>query len=494
MAYQTVKKGYQTFNGVVYDLQYDTSNGDVQLIQQNAPTGTKPIFSNGNWDSTLASQANIPSATQKTVYNDIQGIVQQTYTNAGGKSKGLVIPPWAANGNDGSDPGQTNPKPASQPSSNSGSTGGGFGDLFGAITNPPETFSNVSITNGEYGSVDSIFGGKDSYYKYPTDMQIKYQDYIHISMYKYNPPAAKTLLSGDYQSIINQGFQKDLNYQKSELLGNVYLPMPNALTDRMSAGWDGDSFNNLEAATLSHAMNNVPAYGAAFLGGALLNKATGGGGMQGGQFGIKALQAGAYAGAITGSGATKEGKAAVTSAALEQLLSQGFFGVDADSILARTAGIVANNNLELMFQGPSLRAFTLSYKMTARDSKEAEVIRKILRFFKQGSRPKKKNGGAGQASYFLATPNVFKVKFCLGGGKENPSVSRYKTCALKGVDVNYTAAGPVWAAYEDGHPLAVDMTLEFAELEPIFDTDYSEDIFQDFQGAIDAVSSDSVGY
>ena len=34
-------------------------------------------------------------------------------------------------------------------------------------------------------------------------------------------------------------------------------------------------------------------------------------------------------------------------------------------------------------------------------------------------------------------------------------------------------------AYEEGMPVAIDMTLRFAELEPIYDTDYSEDVAED---------------
>lgn len=503
MAYQTVSpKPYKTYNGVAYDLQYDTSNGKVQLIQQNAPTGTQPIFSDGKWNSQLATTAGISSGDQKTTYNSIQQVIYDSFKNAGGTANNLTLPPWAKNGNDGSSPGQTTTPVPSQPSpTTSGNPSNpieGFTQLLGALVNPNESFKEISITNGGYGSADQALGGT---HKYPIDMQTKYQDYMHITMYQYQPPQAKSLLSGDINSLINQGFQKDLNFQKSKTIGHVILPMPNGFNDQLTATWQGDTMNNLSAAALADAMNNVKDYGMAALTGAGINKglnvATGGavgGGMgQGAQFAIKALQAGKY-GAALSQGGTAESRSSVGAAVLEQILAQGFFAAEADSIIARTAGVVANNNLELMFQGPTLRTFTFSYKLTARDEGEAKVIRKILRFFKQGSRPKKKNGGVGASSYFLATPNVFKIKFCLGGGSENKAVSRIKTCACSGVTVNYNGAGPIWAAYEDGQPIAVDLTLEFSELEPIFDTDYQEDVFNDFVGAIDGVSNDAVGY
>lgn len=496
MAYQTVKSAYQTYNGVVYDLQYDTTNGKVQLIQQNATSTTQPIFYDGNWDSNSATTLGISAADQKTVYNDIQGLIKNAHTTAGGNAAGAQLPQWAANGNNGGSPGTNTQTPAKQASPNSGGNPtnplDAFGQLFGAITNPAEAFSNISVANGGYGPANEseVLSGT---HKYPTDMQIKYQDYVVIEQYRYQAPQASVLLSGDVNALINQGFQKDLNFRKEEKLGEVFLPMPNSLNEQLSAGWAGDVFNNLSAAAQAHAMNNIPLYSAALIGGAGINKATGGSLTQGAQLGVKATQAATYATALA-TGGTPESQASVGAAVLEQILAQGFFAADADSILARTAGVVANNNMEFMFQGPTLRGFSLNYTMTARDSNEATVIRKILRFFKQGSRPKKKTGGAGQASYFLGTPNVFRVKFCLGGGAENKAVARFKTLALTGVRVDYNAAGNFWAAYEDGQPLAVSMGLSFNELEPIFDTDYQEDVFQDFQGAIDGVADDAVGY
>lgn len=49
-------------------------------------------------------------------------------------------------------------------------------------------------------------------------------------------------------------------------------------------------------------------------------------------------------------------KPAVVSA----LLNAAGFEVSAESILARGAGIVPNSNLELLFQGPTLRQFGFS--------------------------------------------------------------------------------------------------------------------------------------
>ena len=45
-------------------------------------------------------------------------------------------------------------------------------------------------------------------------------------------------------------------------------------------------------------------------------------------------------------------------------------------LLSRTEGIIVNPNLELLFNGPSLRSFGLSYKMSPRNEPESIMIKK----------------------------------------------------------------------------------------------------------------------
>ena len=45
-------------------------------------------------------------------------------------------------------------------------------------------------------------------------------------------------------------------------------------------------------------------------------------------------------------------------------------GVPLDQILARTQGQVLNPNLELLFNGPTLRPFNFTFKMSARGGDE----------------------------------------------------------------------------------------------------------------------------
>jgi hypothetical protein len=181
------------------------------------------------------------------------------------------------------------------------------------------------------------------------------------------------------------------------------------------------------------------------------------------------------------------GRADFAANQMSQIVADAGFDVSADQILARTGGVIANSNTELLFSGVSLRSFEFSWLLSARDDREAHNIRMILRAFKQWSSPRKisklvsgdQNAGntglAGGPSYFLGTPNVFSLKYETGGNKPIRGMPLFKACALTEVNINYTPEGQ-WMAYEGGQPTSYTMTLKFNELEPIYNTDYGKKI------------------
>ena len=118
------------------------------------------------------------------------------------------------------------------------------------------------------------------------------------------------------------------------------------------------------------------------------------------------------------------------------------YSVSPETILARKSGVIPNNNTELLFKGVSMRSFTLIFAMSPRSPEEADQVRKIIRFFKFNSAPKKRGSATGEvaggSSFFLGTPNIFEVKFMTSlNGKpvENPSVGMMKPMAMKSSNV-----------------------------------------------------------
>ena len=162
--------------------------------------------------------------------------------------------------------------------------------------------------------------------------------------------------------------------------------------------------------------------------------------------------------------------AKLTSSAL------GIFGgnVSAQHLLARQNGQIFNPNLELLFDAPTLRSFTFSFKMTPRSEQEARQCKLIIRSFKQNMAPKSnlEGGQVGGTGIFLKSPNIFELSY-KKGSRDHPFLHKFKQCFLTNFSVNYTAEG-THTTYDDATPVSMTMDMTFKEIEPIYDTDYKD--------------------
>ena len=167
----------------------------------------------------------------------------------------------------------------------------------------------------------------------------------------------------------------------------------------------------------------------------------------------------------------------IKNVALNKLTASalGIFGgnVTVNQLMARQTGNIINPNMELLFDGPTLRAFKFQFKMTPRNRREAEQIRLIIRAFKRNMAPKAKGGTETESGGFLKTPNVFELRYRTGN-KDHDYLHKFKQCLLTDTSVNYTGDG-VYSTYEDGSPVSYLMDLSFKELEPIYDIDYDSE-------------------
>jgi hypothetical protein len=189
-------------------------------------------------------------------------------------------------------------------------------------------------------------------------------------------------------------------------------------------------------------------------------------------------------------------KAQIEAAIGSLVLKAGQFDVPPETILARGLGVVPNSNLELLFQGPTLREFSFGWRLSPRSDKEAKTVRKIVRVFKQGMAARKINSGAaaGAPAALLGTPNVFKLEY-KAGEKSISALNKFKLCALTNFSVSYAPDGQ-WAAYDDSQPVSLTIGMSFTEIEPIFESDYQETITGTLSSAVDLpkVTQDDVGY
>ena len=341
---------------------------------------------------------------------------------------------------------------------------------------------------------DVYFDGKKSA-QYPEDAlygKKNSQDHLVISQYRYKPPRADDIWGqSQVGKILIEGIAR--NSPLDEFLGLVKMPMPNAIQDSNNVAWGEDTVNALEAAALNAVQPDLASLGTA--------------GVIGGAAGIADLVLGGSGGAASGAIATGLGTRLATAEgvgsniggtilapeAVARILGTLNIETSAEAILARKEGVVPNSNLELLFSGPTLRQFSFVYKMSPRSSDEAKTVNQILRFFKQGMAAKKLLSSSGDSSgraYFLGTPNVFRLQYRTDENEAIKGLNRIKTCALTGTSVNYTPEG-AFASYEKGQPVSVLLTLNFQELEPIYDTDYK---YEGGGGEREAKDDTSEGY
>ena len=138
-----------------------------------------------------------------------------------------------------------------------------------------------------------------------------------------------------------------------------------------------------------------------------------------------------------------------------------------DAVFARTNGEILNQNVELLFNGVTLRSFKFSFKFTPRGPKEAQQVGLIINTFKKNMAAKV--GGSIDGN-FLGTPNVFELTY-KRGASSHPFLHSFKQCVLTDMSVNYTGEG-TYAVYDDSTPVSMILELGFKELEPIYNADY----------------------
>jgi len=361
-------------------------------------------------------------------------------------------------------------------------------NLLGILTLDPNKINEKL----KFGNVDEVIKGYKNL-QYPIDaLYGGTQDHLIISMFKYKPPAFDALFKkGGFKDIIDNGLPRGTPLK--EYINSVKLPMPNSISDSNNVSWgEGEGMNNLSAAITSYISQNLST--AAFGQGAL---ALGG---QAAGMDTKTLALLFTASQLGADLGDPRVQTLLNTAISSKLIGNLGFSVSPETILARGFGIVPNSNIELLFNSPTLRDFSFQYRLSPRSKDEALKVNQIIRFFKQGMAAKKLDGKAGAQSYFLGTPNVFKLRYRTEGNKQISGVNKIKVCALAGFSVNYAADGN-WAAYDEGQPVSSIINMSFKELEPIYDTDYQTDIQDDrlstsfnSTGDLDPVGSNDVGY
>jgi len=186
-------------------------------------------------------------------------------------------------------------------------------------------------------------------YRYPYTLITDSTDYLQIDIVEYVPVLSNT---GNFAG--RPGTRRVNNGTKR--LETILLPIPSNIQDGNATKFGDSSLNSIAGAALGGIVNTMEAGATLNLGKVgqkftegLADTANAGGGLAGAQ------------GFVTRSLASK---------------AIGILGanVTADQILARQQGEILNPNLELLFNGPTLRSFRFQFKMTPRNSDEGKEI------------------------------------------------------------------------------------------------------------------------
>ena len=296
-----------------------------------------------------------------------------------------------------------------------------------------ETDGNAGIRNrpqddivgeDDPGTRKSPYNGKVPLY-YPVALRNnRSQDKLKISVLKYKPRKAGKV-----------AYKLGTRGARIEV-GSVYLPVPGGVGDQNSVSWGPDNMNPLDLALASTAFDaiNDTNFDA-----------------------DKAM-------ATAKTAAADEG----TKAALASIFTKAA-GINGN-ILTRKSGAVINPNMELLFNAPSLRPFAFTYRMSPRDRGESNMVRKIIRMFKQSMSVQRT-----KSTLFLKSPNTYQLEWKNGQSrsKNHEYLPMIKECALTGFNVSYTPDGN-YATYEDSSMVSYELQFSFQELEPIYNDDYTD--------------------
>jgi hypothetical protein len=290
--------------------------------------------------------------------------------------------------------------------------------------------------------------------RYPIRKIDSLDDYLEIKVIQYVPPKFDTNVNNLTVSTSSETLKTSGNLEKP--LITIQLPIPQGINDTSSVGWGEDSLNT--AAALGANLTQDVLTSGDFMkpSGKALQDA------------ITALTSGANSGAAQQVLLSKFSSSLVNSVG-------GNTATTPEGLLTRATGKVLNPHMELLFNNVTLRSFSFQFDLAPRDSKEALVVKQIIRTFKKHMAAKSGKGGVGEGAggVFISSPEVFQLTYKTGARKHR-FLNSFKPMALQNMSVNYTGSG-TYATYEDSTPVHMQMTLSFQELNPIYFEDYDDE-------------------
>lgn len=281
-------------------------------------------------------------------------------------------------------------------------------------------------------------------YRYPREEAFQATtDYVKLQFFKYIPPFGT---EGGGQAGATQAQYNQSSSGVGEKYSTLYLYMPEDIEGEYGGNWEKQNFSEVARGVMS-------------------------------TFGKGAAEAGtasALGEAFNTFETTTENfftKGTGVANAISSILSNTNFGsVTVNDVFSVATGQVLNPNTEVLYRGPKMRNFSLSFKMLPRNLKDADEIRNIIQVFKVATLPN--FGGAGDKNAsFVSLPQLVDVTF-MTGNKPNEWVTQYKPAVITNFNVSYTPDG-AWATGPDGAPVATKISIDFQETKMVYANEVS---------------------
>lgn len=118
-----------------------------------------------------------------------------------------------------------------------------------------------------------------------------------------------------------------------------------------------------------------------------------------------------------------------------------------------TGGQAVNPFQFMMFKRPNFKEYTLNWVLAPNTKQDSENLKDIINKCKKSALP-----SAGSNMFLMKYPELAMVRF-----RPDDYLFKLRPCAILGVQVDYTAAGPSF--FKNGAPTIVTLTLQLKEIQ-----------------------------
>lgn len=146
----------------------------------------------------------------------------------------------------------------------------------------------------------------------------------------------------------------------------------------------------------------------------------------------------------------------IAAGTVGQIVSAGA-GI-AGGVIPGTGGLAINPHLFMLFKSPTFKEYNLSWTFTPKNEQESLTLANIITQFKYNMLPAKAGFGG---DLLLNYPNIAIIKMY----PNDFFTFRFKPCAIKSVNVDYTGAGQPSFFKRTGAPTVVSLSVSLQEIQ-----------------------------